>query len=424
MLLYLDLAKAKKHMGADPGQLSLFGGGAPGQPVTPTAAAKHLEPVQVKGHTRHTDHGSVEVGPHTRLVMKVDRVSLGLHKLGGELEPRRGPSGHVSSAEIRAPERHPHPTEEVYRAARRLQLADREVVAARALLKHDADRGAPEALIAAGERKLSQAREASAEANRLYWDETTRAGLNDVLAMRIMTDPDRGAPTPVTSVDLSRATRVEPFQARDQDTLRHVFGRDMTEGEVVALIGVTAEDLDEADISCWTEGGADVYVETTTPEFHSLRSFSRRDGQLEANNSSLDVTSKGNGLGAQLLGRQVDRLVAAGATRITTFAAGDPKSGTAMIGYKVWPKLGFDGPLPERIRRKVIAAGLPPAERVSDLLRTPEGWKAWENEIGGSIDVAFDLSEHSISRRVLRRYLAKKEADRARPRSRRRPEED
>jgi hypothetical protein len=72
VLLYVDLAKARKRMDPGPGQLSLFGGGAPGQPPKPTQAAtegKHQEMVHVAAHLRHTEHGSVQVPAHTRLVM-------------------------------------------------------------------------------------------------------------------------------------------------------------------------------------------------------------------------------------------------------------------------------------------------------------------------------------------------------------------
>jgi hypothetical protein len=63
--LIVDLTKARKPQAPGPGQLSLFGGGAPGQPPTPTTAATHVEVRPVAAHTRHTTHGDVTVAAHT-----------------------------------------------------------------------------------------------------------------------------------------------------------------------------------------------------------------------------------------------------------------------------------------------------------------------------------------------------------------------
>jgi len=77
-----------------------------------------------------------------------------------------------------------------------------------------------------------------------------------------------------------------------------------------------------------------------------------------------------------------------------------------MIGYKVWPKLGFDGEIPDRLR-VILPKELQAAKLISDLYATPGGRQWWEQN-GGSVRLAFDLPGDSLSWVIWRAYLATK----------------
>jgi len=136
--------------------------------------------------------------------------------------------------------------------------------------------------------------------------------------------------------------------------------------------------------------------------------MSRKEGPTIINSSfSVYDSARKEGLGTQIFATQVYNAAKAGFVKIETLAAGnyqeanDPDGPTN--GYYTWPRLGYDGELPNRIRRKH------PNEitRVSDLMKTKEG-RLWWLHNGDSIDVEFDLREGSLSRRTLDAYLKEK----------------
>ena len=121
--------------------------------------------------------------------------------------------------------------------------------------------------------------------------------------------------------------------------------------------------------------------------------------------------SRGGGLGAQVFGRQVEALTKLGAVRIDTYAYRNDTDG--WIGYKVWPKFGYDGFIPEHVRRK-LPPELAAKRRVSELLETPEGMTWWETN-GDSFDATFDLRPGSPSRQRWEAYLRAKAAQQTPP---------
>jgi hypothetical protein len=136
-----------------------------------------------------------------------------------------------------------------------------------------------------------------------------------------------------------------------------------------------------------------------------------RDGKgaLVCVNDQFMVTKQqqGSGLGAKMFSSQVDMLAKAGVSRIDTSAS--RYSGTdqdVLVGYKVWPKLGYDGPLAKTTITKLPPA-LKSARTVQQLYSTPAG-KAWWEKNGNDIDLSFDLKPNSNSRKVLNAYLARK----------------
>jgi len=111
---------------------------------------------------------------------------------------------------------------------------------------------------------------------------------------------------------------------------------------------------------------------------------------------------RAKGLGLKLFAGQVEAATAAGVARIECQAGGSARDlangRTDYIGFYVWPRLGYDGDVPEELQGKLGAT------RVSEIMRTPDGRKAWKAH-GDQFDATFDLSEGSTSRRVLGEYI-------------------
>jgi hypothetical protein len=87
----------------------------------------------------------------------------------------------------------------------------------------------------------------------------------------------------------------------------------------------------------------------------------------------------------------------AGLSYISLIAAGGNGFNPKHIGYKVWPKLGFDASLLD-----VEIAQFPDSQTVQDLLEQDTQW--WDT-YGSQRYMQFDLSAYSSSWRRLIPYL-------------------
>jgi GNAT superfamily N-acetyltransferase len=143
-------------------------------------------------------------------------------------------------------------------------------------------------------------------------------------------------------------------------------------------------------------------------------------GDLTCYNVSLKIKPEfqGKGLGTRTFAQQVKALVARGFKSIETEAARSSavNSRGALNGYYTWARLGYDADLQPGFVRflkqnypsfKAGNDGIHDAKRVSDLMRTAKGRKVWK-EHGYTFDGTFDLTEGSLSRRVLDAYMAAK----------------
>lgn len=97
--------------------------------------------------------------------------------------------------------------------------------------------------------------------------------------------------------------------------------------------------------------------------------------------------------------------------RIRAFAVGDHlacSGAQPLMGYFMWPRMGFDGPIPATL---LDHSDLPPAHanarRLVDLMTTKEGQAFWKRH-GSSLWLEFDLSADSASWKTLRNHLAAK----------------
>jgi hypothetical protein len=74
-------------------------------------------------------------------------------------------------------------------------------------------------------------------------------------------------------------------------------------------------------------------------------------------------------------------------------SSGDRDDKTALRGYTLWPRMGFDAALPDRIRAK-LPESLSHAKSLLDLHATREGTKWWADN-GEDIDVSLRLGDRS-----------------------------
>src|SRR5690606_64068 len=93
----------------------------------------------------------------------------------------------------------------------------------------------------------------------------------------------------------------------------------------------------------------------------------------------------------------------AGLSHISLVAAGGVGFDDRYIGYKVWPKLGFDAPLePDEV---ADIPHLAHCVSVQEILEVDAAW--WEQQ-GSQRLMTFDLSAHSVSWQKLLPYVGRK----------------
>ena len=112
---------------------------------------------------------------------------------------------------------------------------------------------------------------------------------------------------------------------------------------------------------------------------------------------------QGRGLGSHILLRQVENAAALHVGRIETVAGRRRDEN----GYYTWPRLGFDGDLPARVRSR-LPSELRRSRTVLDLMEDDLGRRWWRDR-GATIRLAFDLAPDSRSRAVLDRYVREKQ---------------
>ena len=102
----------------------------------------------------------------------------------------------------------------------------------------------------------------------------------------------------------------------------------------------------------------------------------------------------------------------AGVSRIVLNAAGNSSAtkgsvtSTPWRGYTIWPRMGFDAPLPASIRAK-LPPDLSHAKSLLDLHATPEGTRWWRDN-GEDLDVSFDLKDRSSPQaKIMDRFIKK-----------------
>lgn len=215
------------------------------------------------------------------------------------------------------------------------------------------------------------------------------------------------AEPPAGPARLAPPVRFGPSKARVEaddaalEAIRAILGPSARPRDVASLVGAP----DSAEVTVRARAGRlDVGLDDPEERYLAFRTIERDDaGDLVIHNDAIMVfpEHQGEGIGRAILGRQVEQAARLGARKILARAERSPRH----VGYHVWPRLGFDAPIPEKLREQ-LPAELAGARRLSDLMATPAG-RDWWREHGTTVDVTFDLAPGSRSRRLLAAYLAR-----------------
>jgi hypothetical protein len=206
--------------------------------------------------------------------------------------------------------------------------------------------------------------------------------------------------------------------------------------EAAKVFGGKAPDEAALAAACNAVDGADVKVESVSAGVagikvtvlnpgggEAIRTFYRRpDGTVMVKNLWFKNPAGSKRRGYEILADQVKALRGLGVTHMFTDAARQDYP-EPMVGYAVWPKLGYEGKLtdaqfarlPEEVRKAMgqkkgflgLFGNVPGSRSVRKLYdEVPGGAKAWE-DVGDTIyDMSFDLSDGSPNMKALDRYVA------------------
>lgn len=182
--------------------------------------------------------------------------------------------------------------------------------------------------------------------------------------------------------------------------------------------GVPLEDLVNTAVPD-QEVFPNVTVQVDGPDMHVIASSDDHDGQMyrifsKNDDGELEMDQhvfilpkqlRGTGKGTDIFLDQIENADRVGVTKVHTFAERAGGS-DGTNGYYTWARLGYDTKMTGHwTGREGEGSAVPPGrpERLSDLMKTPEG-RAWWRENGFSIHLEFDMKKDSLSRRVLHAY--------------------
>ncbi len=188
--------------------------------------------------------------------------------------------------------------------------------------------------------------------------------------------------------------------------IKEETGRAFTANQLASASGIP----DDATYEIKEMFGHPGTVTFSGPGYAGIREIHKADdGKLMIYNEWFDVDrdKQGRGIGAKMFGRQVEQASRLGFDRIETNAIRNDEHG--QIGYKVWPRFGYDAPIPDRVAAK-LPGSLAGSKAISDLMKTPEG-RAWWDDNGVGFDGVFDLKPGSASRKAWDAYLARKASE-------------
>lgn len=188
-----------------------------------------------------------------------------------------------------------------------------------------------------------------------------------------------------------------------QRIARRLFQRPLAAWEYAGLAGAPNGARVEVGAS-----GRKLYIEMGDPAAAAYRAhyYVRRSAaQIVVINDGFHIPLRNlrrHGFGLCVFHRQVAAAAAMGVDRIELVAGRRHDEN----GYYTWPRFGFEGVLPARLRR-MLPIGLSGARTVLDLMECEKG-RRWWREHGVTICAAFDLRAGSRSLAAWDRYVQTK----------------
>lgn len=200
----------------------------------------------------------------------------------------------------------------------------------------------------------------------------------------------------------SRAKVVFPVgeQYQVESAARRLFGNTLRAWEYSGIAG--APDDATVELSAYHD---ELSIEVSDPPAGRYRGFLyvRRAGKglviVKAGFHIHVQSMQRKGLGLRIFHRQLENARNLGVRRIEIVAGRRDDEN----GYYTWPRFGFNGLLPNYIKRQ-LPVGLDHASTVLDLMES-EGGRLWWKRYGKTIELAFDMADDSRSRRVFGRYV-------------------
>lgn len=123
---------------------------------------------------------------------------------------------------------------------------------------------------------------------------------------------------------------------------------------------------------------------------------------------NVEPSRQRQGIGTRMLGRMAKQAHQLGVTRLRIAdAARNDDPARRGVGYRAWPALGFDGPIPPALRAQ-LPKGLRDAHTMLDLMRTTTGVEWWAEHGTTLHDLYFHTDPGSRSWQQLRRQLGKR----------------
>lgn len=198
--------------------------------------------------------------------------------------------------------------------------------------------------------------------------------------------------------------------ARTLNSIHKILGPEYGMDDIAKLIGAI-EDT-KVIVSSENVGGLDrLNIAASNPIFEAPQEriiYKDWDGNLVmANETFFLKDSAPPGTGTKILYREVKALQAAGFKTIYTNGGREDKGPQKLVGYYVWPRLGFDSDIPYGTRRSFSGTPYENYKKVSDFMKTPGGRDAWKRN-GVLMGLQFDLTPNSPSMKVLEAYVKAK----------------
>lgn len=222
--------------------------------------------------------------------------------------------------------------------------------------------------------------------------------------------PRRGAGGLSDFLTPTQGATIDAFGSNHISGGRNILqlGDDVSDAEVESAILGVAGTPDNARVKISGLGDSYMMVRFETPTTKGTRILSRDNGKSKIENESLTVrsTARGQGLGTEVLAKQVAYGMRYGISEINTSAA----RGSQSNGYYTWARLGYDAKLSREQIQILAANGVPRKyrfSRVSDFMKTSEGRQVWK-EHGFGKTMQFPLSKKSQSVKVLDEYVRQK----------------